>query len=221
LWFNPALLELNKEIADGIANKEILQGEPGPGLVLYNAWKSRRATILQNGTKPSFQIVAATDAASGQGVRIPVEIISIALGGSRTRGRRFGSLVHSIIMDADFDSDPVALLRLAVAHASRLSSPEDEIESAVGVVASILEHAILKAAAGAAVAHREYPFLFRDELGVIVEGNIDLVYQQDDEWIIVDFKTGPADRKEYRRQVELYGKALQPRSVRAILFEIT
>jgi ATP-dependent helicase/nuclease subunit A len=221
LWFNPALLELNKEIADGIANKEILQGDPGPGLVLYNAWKSRRATILQNGTKPSFQIVVATDAASGQGVKIPVEIISIALGGSRTRGRRFGSLVHSIIMDADFDSDPVALQRLAVAHASRLSSPEEEIESAVGVVASILEHAILKAAAGAAVAHREYPFLFRDEHGVIVEGNIDLVYQQNDEWIIVDFKTGPADRKEYRRQVELYGQALQPRSVRAILFEIT
>jgi PAS domain S-box-containing protein len=221
LWFNPALLELNKEIADGIANKEILQGDPGPGLVLYNAWKSRRATILQNGTKPSFQIVVATDAASGQGVKIPVEIISIALGGSRTRGRRFGSLVHSIIMDADFDSDPVALQRLAVAHASRLSASEDEIESAVGVVASILEHAILKAAAGAAVAHREYPFLFRDEHGAIVEGNIDLVYQQNAEWIIVDFKTGPADRKEYRRQVELYGKALQPRSVRAILFEIT
>lgn len=221
LWFNPALLELNKEVADGIANKEILQGDPGPGLVLYNAWKSRRSTILQTGTKPSFQVVAATDAAWGEGAKIPVEIISIALSGSRTRGRRFGSLVHSVIMDADFDSDPVALQRLAATHASRLSSPEEEIESAVGVVAAILEHAILKAAAGAAMAHREYPLLFRDEHSVIVEGNIDLVYQRDAEWTIVDFKTGSADRREYRRQVELYGKALQPRSVRAILFEIT
>jgi len=220
LWFNPALLELNKDIADGIANKEILQGDPGPGLVLYDAWKSRRATILQNGTKPSFQIVVATDAASGEGAKIPVEIVSLALSGFRERGRRFGSLVHSVIMDADFDSDPVALQRLAAAHASRLSSPEEEIDSAAGVVAAILQHAVLKAAAGAAIAHREYPFLFRDGHGVIVEGNIDLVYQQDAEWIIVDFKTGPANRREYRRQVELYGKALQPRPVRAILFEI-
>lgn len=220
LWFNPALLDLNKEIADGITNKEILQGDPGPGLVLYDAWKSRRATILQNGAKPSFQIVVATDAASGEGANIPVEIVSIALSGYRARGRRFGSLVHSVIMDADFDSDPVALRRLAAAHASRLSSTEEEIDSTVDVVVAILQHAILKAAAGAAIAHREYPFLFRDEHGVIVEGNIDLVYQQDAEWIIVDFKTGPADRREYRRQVELYGKALQPRLVRAILFEI-
>jgi ATP-dependent helicase/nuclease subunit A len=220
LWFNPALLDLNKEIADGIANKEILQGDPGPGLVLYDAWKSRRATILQNGAKPSFQIVVATDAASGEGTKIPVEIISIELSGPRAHGRRFGSLVHSVIMDADFDSDLVVLQGLAAAHASRLSCPEEEISSAVVVVATIMQHAILKAAAEAAIAHREYPFLFRDEHGVIVEGNIDLVYQQNAEWIIVDFKTGPADRREYKRQVELYGKALQPRQVRAILFEI-
>jgi ATP-dependent helicase/nuclease subunit A len=220
LWFDPALLELNKDITDGIASKEILQGDPSPGLVLYDAWKSRRASILQDGAKPSFQIVVATDAASGEGTKIPVEIVSIALSGTRARGRRFGSLVHSVIMDADFDSDTVALRRLAEAHASSLSSPEEEIDSAVGVVAAILQHAILKAAAGASITHREYPFLFRDEHGVIVEGNIDLVYQQGTEWVIVDFKTGPADRREYRRQVELYGKALQPRPVRAILFEI-
>mgnify|MGYP001600636219 CR=1 FL=1 len=68
--------------------------------------------------------------------------------------------------------------------------------------------------------HREYPFVYKDADGKIVEGNIDLAYQQGDEWIIVDFKTGPADRKEYRRQVEVYGRALRPRSVRAILFEV-
>jgi ATP-dependent helicase/nuclease subunit A len=220
LWFNPSLLELNKETPDGIANKEILQGDPGRGLVLYEEWKARRAAILEEGARPSFQIAVATDAASGEGMKIPVETISIALSGTRARGRRFGSLVHSVIMDADFDSNPIALRRLAEAHAPRLGSPEEEINSAVEVVAAVLGHTILKAAAGAAIAHREYPFLFKDEHGLTVEGNIDLVYQQGAEWIIVDFKTGSADRTEYRRQVELYGKALLPRSVRAILFEI-
>ena len=182
--------------------------------------ESEARSDSQSGARPSFQIVVATDAGSGEGMKIPVETISIAVGGTRARGRRFGSLVHSVIMDTDFDSDPVALRRLAEAYASRLGSHEEEINSAVEVVAAVLQHTILKAAAGAAMVHREYPFLFKDEHGSIVEGNIYLVYQQGAEWIIVDFKTGPADRGEYRRQVELYGKALQPRSVRAILFEI-
>jgi ATP-dependent helicase/nuclease subunit A len=220
LWFNPALLDLNKEMAEGIANKEILRGDPKPGLVSYDEWKSRRRAVLENGATPTFLVVAATDAAPGEGVKVPIEIISMGLGDARPHSRRFGSLFHHVMMDAEFDSDPIMLKRLAEAHAFGLGCPEEEIGSAVNVVAAVLQHPLLKAAAGAAIAHREYPFLFMDEGGRIVEGNIDLVYRHGDEWIIVDFKTGSADRSEYRRQVEVYAKALQPRSVRAILFEV-
>ena len=45
-------------------------------------------------------------------------------------------------------------------------------------------------------AYGEYPFVYKDDDGKIIEGNIDLVYQQADEWVIVDFKTGPANRLE-------------------------
>ena len=124
------------------------------------------------------------------------------------------------MMDADFDSDPTLLQALAEAHAFELGCPEEEIGSVVKVVAAVLQHPILKAASGAAITHKEYPLLFQDVDGRIVEGNIDLVYQQGEEWIIVDFKTGSADRSEYRKQVQVYARALEPRSVRAILFEI-
>jgi ATP-dependent exoDNAse (exonuclease V) beta subunit len=119
-----------------------------------------------------------------------------------------------------FDSTSIMLERLARAHARRLNSSEEEISSAIEVASAILKHPILKAAAGAARVHREYPVVYKDLDGKIVEGNIDLAYQQGDEWIIVDFKTGSADRTEYRRQVEVYGRALQPRPVRAVLFEV-
>jgi ATP-dependent exoDNAse (exonuclease V) beta subunit len=109
--------------------------------------------------------------------------------------------------------------RLARAHGRGLDSSEEEIRSAVEVAGTILQHPVVRAAGGSGRVHQEYPFVYKDAEGKIIEGNIDLVYQQDGEWIIVDFKTGPADRKEYRRQVEVYGRALRPRSVRAILFE--
>ena len=133
LWFDPALLELNKETAAGIANKEILRGDPGPGLAIYNEWTSRRAKILQTGGRATFEVVAATDATSDEGTKVPVEIVSIIISGSRARGRRFGSLVHSVIRDADFDSSPTMMDRLARAHGRGLDSSEEEIRSAVEV----------------------------------------------------------------------------------------
>jgi ATP-dependent exoDNAse (exonuclease V) beta subunit len=220
VWFDPSKLELNKETAGGIANRDILRGDPGPGLAIYSDWTSRRSKILQRGGRPTFQVVAATDAASGEGTNVHIETVSIAISGSRARGRRFGSLVHSVIRDADFGCNLSMLERLARAHGRGLDSSDEEIRSAIEVVGAILQHPIVSAARESARVHWEYPFLYKEADGKIVEGNIDLVYQQGDEWIIVDFKTGPADRREYRRQVEVYGRALQPRPVRAVLFEV-
>jgi ATP-dependent exoDNAse (exonuclease V) beta subunit len=220
LWFNPGLLEMDKNVTAGIANKEILQGDAAPGLALYDQWKSRRAAILEKGQLPSFRIAVATDAPTTVETKVPIETVSIVVNVSRARGRRFGSLVHAVVMDADMDCDSVMLERLARAHGFRLDSSEDEIGSAVEVAGAMLKHPILKAAAQAAIAHREYPFVYKNDDGTITEGNVDLVYQLANEWIIVDFKTGPSDRKEYRKQVDVYARAFEPTSVRAILFEV-
>jgi ATP-dependent helicase/nuclease subunit A len=220
LWFDPSQLELEKETRAGISNKDILQGDPGPGLARYDEWKARRFNILENGTRPTFQVIVATDRGSGEGTKVQIETVSMTIDGNRARGRRFGSLVHSIMRDADFDSNRAMLEQLARTHAVRLDTSEEEIGSAVQIVTAMLQHPVVSAAAGSAKARREYPFVYKDEEGKIVEGSIDLLYQQGDEWIIVDFKTGPAGRNEYRRQVEVYARAMHPQTVRTILFEV-
>src|ERR1700752_1488188 len=108
-----------------------MQGDPGRGLVLYNKWILRRSTILERGSQPTFRIVLATDAASGEGATVKIETVSIQIHARRARGRRFGSLVHRVIMDGDFGSTPVTLARLAQAHALRLDCSEEETRSAV------------------------------------------------------------------------------------------
>lgn len=220
LWLNPGVLEMDKDVTAGIANKEILQGNPLPGLAEYDQWKSRRAAMLEKGQLPTFRIVVATDAPTPAETKVPIETVSILVNVGRARGRRFGSLVHAVIMDADPDDDSVMLDRLARAHGFRLDSSEDEISSAVAVVDAMRKHPIVKAAAQAALAHREYPFVYKNDDGTITEGNIDLVYQLANEWIIVDFKTGSSDREAYRKQVNVYARAFEPTSVRAILFEV-
>lgn len=70
-----------------------------------------------------------------------------------------------------------SLERLARAHGFRLDFSEDEIGSAVEVVDAVRKHPIIKAASQAAITHREYPFVYKNDDGTITEGNIDLVYQ--------------------------------------------
>jgi ATP-dependent helicase/nuclease subunit A len=138
----------------------------------------------------------------------------------RPHGRLFGTLVHQVLRDVDFDSSAAVLERIAQGCGARIGSSQEEIDAAVIVVQSILRHPVVSAAGRSGTACREYPFIYRDDDGKIVEGNIDLVYQQAEEWIVVDFKTGPSDRVEYRRQVVIYVRASRPKAVRALLFEV-
>jgi ATP-dependent exoDNAse (exonuclease V) beta subunit len=85
-----------------------------------------------------------------------------------------------------------------------------------------LTHDLLAGIATATRVHREFPVLLRD-YERLIEGVIDLAFLHAGAWMIVDFKTGPADKKRNRGQLELYRRALgtatgQP--VRAVLFEI-
>jgi ATP-dependent exoDNAse (exonuclease V) beta subunit len=220
LWFDPSQLELDTEANAGIANKNILQGDPTEGLKRYNEWKARRTEIVERGARPTFEIITATSGSAESEDNLLLETVSIQIDRARPRGPRFGTLVHRLLRDADFGSRDDVLERIARVHGEGIGASENEINSSVAVVRAILGHPLVSAAGRSSTTHREYPFVYKDDNGKIVEGNIDLVFQQADEWIIVDFKTGPSERLEYRTQVAVYARALRPRRVRAVLFEV-
>jgi ATP-dependent exoDNAse (exonuclease V) beta subunit len=82
------------------------------------------------------------------------------------------------------------------------------------VVAAALQHPVMQAAARAASAarcYRETPVTLRLDDGSIVEGYVDLAFEHENEFVVVDFKTdrevqGAVDR--YRRQVQIYAAAI-------------
>ena len=87
-----------------------------------------------------------------------------------------------------------------------------ERKSAIQAVRSALEHPLLKRARAARRRHREFPFVLTVEEGKLLEGTIDLAFQEDGRWIVVDFKTDvhlKPDDPGYVRQVQWYAYGLK------------
>jgi ATP-dependent exoDNAse (exonuclease V) beta subunit len=111
---------------------------------------------------------------------------------------------------------------IARVEARILASQDSDLEPAIQTALAALQHPLLSGIATSSRWHREFPVLLKED-GKLIEGVIDLAFLDRERWTIVDFKTGPADKKRNRGQLELYRRALALSTgipVRAVLFEI-
>ena len=233
VWWDPALLDLEPRAPAGVRASTLLAPDPegraeAEGLDLYQDWLDRREDALEAGARPGLRGITVTEAeqpppASPEApLEIRVEGLSRPAG--RPSGRRFGTLVHTVLRDVPFgpeDGSPSELVAgLVRLHARALGATGAEVEAATGTVLTALAHPLLKRVAGAATVHRELPFQLRLEGGFLVEGTIDLAFREDGRWTVVDFKTdapgieggdgGNADPRyeAYRRQLAWYVHAV-------------
>jgi ATP-dependent helicase/nuclease subunit A len=99
-------------------------------------------------------------------------------------------------------------------HGRILGAKANEINAAVVAVTAALQHPLMhraKTAAEKGDCHRDLPLTMRMEDGTLIEGVADLVFREDDRWIVVDFKTDrelASGLERYRRQVSLYAKTI-------------
>ena len=73
------------------------------------------------------------------------------------------------------------------------------------------------------VFFREMRVMVRLDDGTLVEGRVDLAWSDGKSWTVIDYKTDASDRARYRRQLQLYGLALQRgtgKPARGVLLEI-
>lgn len=91
-----------------------------------------------------------------------------------------------------------------------------ELEKLIGLVDGFMRSSLLERIQIASRKYFEVPFALEDDEGdgsggSIVYGVIDLVFEEGDAWVIVDYKTDDFERDEerkraYQRQVDMYGK---------------
>ena len=92
-----------------------------------------------------------------------------------------------------------------------LGAVPEEIDHAVQAALGALSHPLLARARVAERRHRELPVMLKLAHRKTLEGVIDLAFERDRRWFIVDFKTDAdisVNRVRYERQLQWYALAL-------------
>jgi ATP-dependent exoDNAse (exonuclease V) beta subunit len=215
VWWDPSKLRLGVEASHGLRQQEILAEKPAArvqqGVDRYQQWRLTRQDTLQRGERMQFDIFTPSEAPEGPlGFTCDVSVEIAARSEGRPFGPRFGTLVHAALRDSSLDADRAGVTALVQVHSRLLGAPEEERDAAIEVVASALEHPVVRRARVAPCVHREYPIVLPQD-GKILEGVIDLAFLEDDVWRVVDFKTDadvPARQSHYRVQLLWYAFAL-------------
>ena len=109
---------------------------------------------------------------------------------------------------------------LAALHARLFAAPDDERDAAAGIAIKLLKHPRFESARAAEAAGRrvwrEAPVSLRidgkDGETQLVDGQVDLAYETDAGWVVVDFKTDieiASAADAYKQQVALYVEAVR------------
>jgi ATP-dependent exoDNAse (exonuclease V) beta subunit len=130
-------------------------------------------------------------------------------------GAAFGALVHAILAQSSFDATREALDGIARIEARVLGLRDGEAAAAALKVERVFRHALLaraRAAATRGACRRETAVTCQLPDGMIVEGIVDLAFEEHGTWIVVDYKTDrefvAGGEERYRRQVALYAAAI-------------
>jgi len=240
VWWDPRALKLGAEAPLGIRRPELIVKDVAPdvvesGLVAYNSWRERRQRALDMGSQNSVSVQTVTQAAKTASEQLTdsklpsVEIVKLPRGAKRPAGARFGALVHAVLASAPLGGDLSAIQNIAKIHGRILGASQQEIESASEVGRAALTHPLLNQARDASErgrCRRETPVAWRDADGSLIEGIVDLAFEQGQEWTIIDFKTDEelgGNESAYRRQVGMYAAAIQAANgatVSAVLMQV-
>jgi len=126
-----------------------------------------------------------------------IDVEDAASGTLRPSGKRFGTLVHALLASVPLAAGPAEVGELSALHGKLLGATDEEQAAARVIAVTVLKHPRMAEARAAEQAGRrvwrEAPVSLRldDGTGVprIVDGQIDLAYETESGWKVIDFKT--------------------------------
>jgi ATP-dependent exoDNAse (exonuclease V) beta subunit len=238
VWWDPRALTLDQRPTFGIRRQELIE-DAGPEVVeterrRYLEWQASREAALEQGMRPSLVVRTVTDWArspdgDADGAEPEVTVVDASSGLARPSGPRFGSLVHAILAIIALDAEEDAIMQVASLQSRILDAAPDETAAAVTLVKEALGHPLIAQAREAWRGNRcrrETPLATVEPDGSILEGVLDLAFEDDSGWTVVDFKTEAELTKaltRYRRQVAKYAAVVAQvsgRPARAVLMRL-
>ena len=229
VWWDPRELEGAPDDARGVRREDLIAKDARPADIAadrarYDEWRERLRSTQQSGAVASVQVSTVTEAAKEAAPKL-VTVAEVFVEDAqpsqlRPSGKRFGTLVHALLATLPLDAGPGDAAELAALYAKLFAAPDAERDAAASIGASLLKHSRWQAAKAAADAGRrvwrEAPVSWSapaepGKAPTIVDGQVDLAYETDAGWVVVDFKTDieiVSAQDAYKQQVALYAQAV-------------
>ncbi|MCC6364082.1 MAG: UvrD-helicase domain-containing protein [Bryobacterales bacterium] len=216
VWWDPAIVPEGREERFAARQREMFAEDAGAaerGLAEHAAWQGRRHALLEGAVRPSLELTIASEATEPPAEwRGEILLEQTARSTARPAGKRFGALVHNTLRDVPLDASREEIAAVVQLEARLLAAPKEEAEAAVTAVRNALLHPVLERARGAVRRHREYPVTAHTGEKQLLEGVIDLAFEEEGRWVVVDFKTDLETETmaaRYRAQLAWYATALE------------
>jgi ATP-dependent exoDNAse (exonuclease V) beta subunit len=236
VWWDPTALALDAERPLGVRRadlvvKDVPKHVIADGRTQYDRWRLARADARAQGAVPTLTVATVRELSDPDREGGPVappgaEEIAVSIVNARelarsdtdgewsVGGSTFGTLIHAVLAQAPFDATDDDLDQIAAVEARVLGLSAVDAAIAARKVRRVWRHELLvraRQAAARAACRRETPVTLRLDGGIMMEGVVDLAFEEDGRWIVVDYKT---DREltgaeaQYRRQVAAYADAV-------------
>ncbi len=241
-WWDPRALRLGAESTFGLRRDDLIVKDGDmfaveDRLADYETWRAARAEAIAAASRPAVRFMTATAwaaeaASSGIDSALlddarPITIVEIPGAANRPRGPRFGTLVHAVLATVPLDARDDLVERTAATHGRLLREvTAEEVRAAVAVVSAVLRHELVARARASTSVKRETPVSWVRKDGTLIEGVLDLAFEEGSETIVVDFKTDhelAAGETRYRAQLLQYVHAVSRatgRPASGVLFRV-
>jgi ATP-dependent exoDNAse (exonuclease V) beta subunit len=230
VWWDPSALVLGAKAPFGVRRGELIVKDVPRDVVAdgrgrYDRWLLARHDARAAGAVPSLVVETVREWMARQDpVPAPMTVDPLAIriehlatrdDDRRARGAGFGSLVHAVLAQAPFDATRQALESFSAIEARMLGLSGEEAAAAAIEAERVLAHELLaraRVADARGMCRRETPVTRTLPDGMLVEGVVDLAFEDGGAWIVVDYKTdreiAAGGEERYRRQVALYASAV-------------
>ena len=226
VWWDPSTLDLDKEAPLGLRRDDLIVKHVDvatveAGLAAHASWRNSAREARARGSEPSIKVQTASEwAVSGAALEttqaLPsVSVVEVPGRHPRPGGRRYGTLVHALLATVPLDAKQQAIRDLAGAHGRVLGAPDEEVQSAIETAEAVLREPLLARACRAMAAgrcRRETPVALSLADGALIEGVIDLAFEEADGFTVLDFKTDRDLERgigHYTRQLQFYAEAIR------------
>jgi len=243
-WWDPRALALGAVSPFGLKRDDLIVRDGDmfaveDRLADYERWREARARMIQDGARPTVRMQTATAWAAGADSdgtaevllerfdgAPEVELLHLTGAADRPRGPGFGTLVHAVLATVPLDAAEDVVQRTAQTQGRIINAPPTEIAAASVVVSTVLRHDLIARARAASSIKRETPVSWLHDDGTLIEGVLDLAFDEQNETVVVDFKTDhelSAGEARYRAQLGQYVQAVSRatgRPARGVLFRV-